>query len=187
MRPRIIALMFVIFGFGMGTGLLLFNTCGQAAPVTIRFSDAKPTGAAISVYVSGAVHVPGVYPLHAGDRVVDAVEAAGGPAADADTEAVNFAQRLQDEQHLHVPKVGDAPTAQDSGGGTGAPIQTVDINRADSGLLRALPGIGAARAQQIVDSRQKLGPFKSTQDLVGRKILSETVYEQVKDLIVVAP
>jgi competence protein ComEA len=186
MRTRIIALMFVIFGFGMGAGLLLFNTCGQAAPVTIRFSDAKPTGAAISVYVSGAVHVPGVYPLHAGDRVVDAVEAAGGPAADADTEAVNFAQRLQDEQHLHVPKVGEAPIAGIRDEAATA-VQTVDINRADSGLLRALPGIGAARAQQIVDSRQKLGPFKSTQDLVGRKILSETVYEQVKDLIVVAP
>ena len=54
-------------------------------------------GAEIKVQVSGAVVAPGVYDLKAGDRVVDAVAAAGGPADDADADALNLARRLRDE------------------------------------------------------------------------------------------
>src|SRR3972149_978004 len=41
-------------------------------------------GSAIAVYVAGAVARPGVYTLREGDRLVDALEAAGGPSAEAD-------------------------------------------------------------------------------------------------------
>lgn len=181
MRGRIITAFLVVFGLGVGLGVLLFSACGRVAPLTVRLADSSNAGALIRVYVSGAVRTPGVYPLHGGDRVVEAVEAAGGPAADADTEAVNFAQRLQDEQHLHVPRLGETPaTPAASSRGSAQPI---DINRADPSLLSTLPAIGSVRAQQIVDSRQKAGPFTDTKDLVQRRILTQSTYEQVKDLI----
>jgi competence protein ComEA len=37
--------------------------------------------------------------------------------------------------------------------------QQVDINRADSWLLAALPGIGEAKAQAIINYRALHGPF----------------------------
>jgi competence protein ComEA len=185
MRGRIITAFLVVFGLGVGLGVLLFSACGRAAPVTVRLADSTNASALIRVYVSGAVRTPGVYPLHGGDRVVEAVEAAGGPAPDADTEAVNFAQRLQDEQHLHVPRVGETPATPAPAGPRGS-AQPLDINRADASLLSALPAIGSVRAQQIVDSRQRAGPFTDTKDLVQRSILTQSTYEQVKDLIEVA-
>ena len=193
MRPQLIAAFLAVFGVGLGAGLLLFSSCGQASPVTIRFTDPPQglrTGSLIRIYITGAVPNPGVYSLRDGDRVVDAVEAAGGPAPDADTEAVNFAQRLRDELHLHIPRVGETaeaiePQSMDT---LAAPAtQLVDINRADANLLRSLPGIGATRADNIVASRQKDGPFRSIDDLIRRQLLPQSVYDQVKSLIQVAP
>ncbi len=190
MRPRLIAAICIAFGCGIGAGLLLISACGQAAAVTVRFADPPQAGAAIRVYVSGAVRNPGVYSLHDGDRLVDAVEAAGGPAPDADTEAINFAQRMRDETHVQVPQLGEQPGPKASSGpqaSSSSSAQPVDINRADANLLRSLPGIGATRAQAIVTSRQKDGPFKSSEDLLRRRILPQSAYDQVKDLIAVAP
>ena len=61
--------------------------------------------AELKVYVSGAVRNPGVYTLLAGDRLSDAMAAAGG----AELAAVNLAQRLQDEGHYLIPRAGETP------------------------------------------------------------------------------
>lgn len=192
MRLQLLAAFVTVFVLGLGAGLLLFDRFGQAAPVTVRFagpngSSVQP-GSPIRVYVTGAVPNPGVYALHDGDRIVDAVEAAGGPSVNADTEAINFAERLHDEAQLYVPRVGEAPVATQTLS-TQAPAASdpVDINRADANLLRSLPGIGATRAAEIVTSRQKDGPFKSTEDLIRRRLLPQSIYDQVKALIVAAP
>ena len=57
----------------------------------------------LRVYVAGAVKNPGVYPLAAGQRLVDGVEAAGGATGDADLEAVNLAIRVEDEGYYYIP------------------------------------------------------------------------------------
>ena len=46
---------------------------------------------------------PDVHSLAAGDRLVDAVAAAGGPAEGADLEAVNLALRIRDEGYYYIP------------------------------------------------------------------------------------
>jgi competence protein ComEA len=154
--------------------------------VIVQFPDQSASGSPMRVYVSGAVRNPGVYPLRQGDRVVDAVAAAGGPAEDADTEAVHFAQLVRDGQDLHVPRVGElvrAPaTAAD-----GAASQRVDLNTAGVELIRSLPGVGATRAANIVSSRQRDGPFQRSEDLLQRKLLTPSIYSQIKDLIEVSP
>jgi competence ComEA-like helix-hairpin-helix protein len=66
-------------------------TLGQAARVEIR------------VQVAGAVAQPGVYKLSQGDRVEDAIKAAGGLTSEADGARLNLAQRVRDEQKLDVP------------------------------------------------------------------------------------
>ena len=87
---------------------------GIAYLVNDRLSDPDPlqvnTGEVpisdIRAYVTGAVQNPGVYPVKEGDRWIDAVQAAGGPAPDADLTAVNLARRVQDEDQITVPRQG---------------------------------------------------------------------------------
>lgn len=55
------------------------------------------------VYVTGAVKNPGLYALETGKTAGEAVEAAGGMIAYADTGAVNLADRAEDGAHIHVP------------------------------------------------------------------------------------
>ena len=65
----------------------------------------------LRVYVAGAVKNPGVYPLASGNRLVDAVDAAGGVTYNADLEAVNLAMRVEDEGYYYIPAKMDEPAA----------------------------------------------------------------------------
>ena len=131
----------------------------------------------LKVYVSGAVQTPGVYLLAPEDRVEDALRAAGGATAEADLERLNLASRLRDADHVLVPRRGESIPP----GNAGAP--RVNINRATKAELDALPGIGEVRAQNIIDSRAQLGAFADPFELVERKLLPVSIYQQLKDLI----
>lgn len=55
----------------------------------------------------------------------------------------------------------------------------VNINTADAKTLaKELTGIGLARAQAIVDYRQKNGPFRTADDLANVKGIGKRVVEQ---------
>ena len=55
----------------------------------------------------------------------------------------------------------------------------VNLNSADAATLaRELDGIGPAKAQSIVDYRQKNGPFKSAEDLLKVEGIGGRVLEQ---------
>jgi competence protein ComEA len=55
----------------------------------------------------------------------------------------------------------------------------VNLNSADAATLaRELDGIGPAKAQAIVDYRQKNGPFKTPEDLLKVQGIGERVLEQ---------
>jgi competence protein ComEA len=137
----------------------------------------------IRVQVGGAVGRPGVYDLREGDRVIDAIAAAGGPADDGDIDSLNLARRVRDEERLIVPtRTGGAASAS-----TLPPGAKLDINSASQQQLDALPGIGQAYSQRIVDSRKVDGPYKATRDLVDRKVVPAATFEQIRDLITVGP
>ena len=134
-------------------------------------------GGEIRVHVSGAVAREGVYALRRGDRVIDAVEAAGGLLADADTAGLNLAARLNDGERVHVPRLSEAaPTA------TPAPL---DLNRATAAELEALPGIGERRAQAILDYRTVSGGFDRVEDLLLVEGIGPATLEALRPLVVV--
>ena len=164
-------------------GVLIDKQFQGPQPLEINL-DETLSASEIQVYVAGAVNRPGVYYLSDDDRWIDAVEAAGGPAEDADLEAVNLARRLQDEDQVLVPRLGEQ-TVLDS---AQAPqSELIDINSASAADLDTLPGIGEVRSQRIVDSRQRDGPFSRIEELVERNLIPQSVFDQIRELITVGP
>lgn len=152
------------------------------------------TKGTIVVDVAGAVASPGVVELKDGARVADALDAAGGLAEDAGLTSVNRAALLTDGQRVYVPRVGEqvAPVEGDGSGGVAgegaqstATGQAVNINDADLAELDALPGVGPATAQAIIDDREANGPFTAPEDLMRVSGIGEKKYEKLKSSICV--
>jgi competence protein ComEA len=134
----------------------------------------------IRVYITGAVVNPGIYPMPEDARWGDAVLAAGGFATDANPEAINLAQRVQDEDHILVPRTGQAASAGTS------QTTLININTASEAELMSLPGIGEVRANSIISSRTSVGPFGDTEELLVRELIPESIYEDIVALITVS-
>ena len=117
-----------------------------------------------NIQIGGAVTNPGIYPFSNNDNLASLLQAAGGATTNAD------ADMLQ----LIVP--GKSAQSQP---------QKININRAESWLLEALPGIGATRAKAIITYREQHGLFKYTSELMNVADIGQTTYDKIKDLITV--
>ncbi len=168
--------------FLAGIGITIWKMPRQEAPIRIIQPTPAATAAPkeIKVYVSGAVARAGVYTLKEGQRVEDALAAAGGASPQADISAINLASRVRDEMQVHVPLPGES--AVSSGQAAGSQI---DLNTASVSLLETLPGVGPVTAQNIISYRSKNGPFKRVEELTEAKLVGSSVFGKIKDLIVV--
>ncbi|MEP6758451.1 MAG: helix-hairpin-helix domain-containing protein [Actinomycetota bacterium] len=132
--------------------------------------SASPSPSAVLVVdVAGWVHRPGVFEFQPGDRVIDAVERAGGARDNADLTLLNLAAPLTDGQQILVPKHG-AIVAGTTGtvgipGTTGTTGALVNINTADEPTLETLNGVGPVLAAAIIQYRTEHGPFSSVDQL----------------------
>jgi competence protein ComEA len=163
---------------------LIVGRSSGPQPLEISFGEPTPgAGSPIEVYITGAVARPGVYEMADGDRAIDILYEAGGPAPDANLEAINLAVRLHDEDQVVVPRVGEPVS-----GVAGVVSSTaISINTATAEELATLPGIGEVYSQRIVESRAEDGLFSTTEELVERRIIPRATYERIRELITVGP
>jgi competence protein ComEA len=72
------------------------------------------------------------------------------------------------------------PAAKPATTGTAPAGQLIDINTASKAELEPLKGIGPARAEAIIKGR----PYKGKDDLVQKKIIPQSVYDDIKGQII---
>lgn len=150
------------------------GTPGAGAPA--GSTGAASATARIVVDVTGKVHRPGIATLPQGARVVDALQAAGGPRRGASLASLNLARVLADGEQIVVgvpPPAGVAATAASGAGAaapgagsSGATGQLVNLNTADQTQLETLPGVGPVTARAILDFRAEKGSFSSVDELL---------------------
>jgi competence protein ComEA len=63
------------------------------------------------------------------------------------------------------------------------PPRTINLNTASAGELEQLPGVGEARAKEIVATREKRGGFKSVDELVEVKGIGKAALEKLRPLV----
>ena len=165
-------------------------TRAPSAPAAVAAPSPSTSPAVLLVHVAGRVLHPGVYEFHQGDRVIDAIRAAGGAREGADLRSINLAALLTDGQQIIVWKRGSAGSvATPPGGvvapGAGAAGQLVNLNTATLDQLETLPGIGPALGQRIIDYRELHGPFTSVDDLENVSGIGEQRLEDLRPLVTV--
>ncbi len=179
-------------------------------PETSQQSSSEPMKpSCIYVHVAGNVVKPAVYRLPPGSRAIDGLKIAGGATRNANTDAVNLAEKLEDGQQLYIPSkeetsgvsqtVGQAkPRKKDSKGDlrkgadqaqtpvlklTDPVKQHVNINSATSEQLQQLKGIGPAMADRIIQYRKSIGKFHSADQLMDVQGIGAKKFEQLKPFI----
>ena len=188
-----------------------YATAARAAANNRPEAAAEPF---LRVYISGAVKNPDVYTLQPGDRLVDAVQAAGGATAEANLNAVNLAIRVQDEGYYYIPIeetlpvpaaqlsaepppavaaitanliTGELPDDDDDSNPNPDTLEDgqININIASGQQLETLPGIGTVRAQAIIAYREQHGPFHATEEVTDVSGIGPGLYDNMQHLITV--
>jgi competence protein ComEA len=192
-RGEIAGLIVVMVALLGGAGLWYVRSLPK--PVTIAAASpgaaeqavsSTPTPAPIIVDVAGEVRKPGVYEFAEGDRVIDAIERAGGALPKADLSLLNLAAPITDGTQILVPKTGPAPAAGVSpapiGGSTSG---LININTATATELEALSGIGEVLAATIIEYRTTNGPFTAVDDLLDVSGIGPATLDEIRDQITV--
>ena len=136
----------------------------EATAVEFREESIPATQATLSVGVTGAVDHPGLYSIAETSSIAELLRIAG---------AAESEQPPAIDVHVHH---------------AGGPFQAqrVDINRAQTWLLEALPGIGPERAMAIVAYRTTHGPFACPEEIMLVEGIGEGTFNSLRDFITVS-
>jgi competence protein ComEA len=142
--------------------IIIGQKAGHSQALEISTAPQKETVG--TIYIGGEVNNPGYYPVFSGDSLDDVIAAAGGLKQGADLNNIE----------LIICNTGNAATPQ-----------KININRAETWLLKALPGVGDVKAQAIVDYRNQHGIFRDINELKQVPGFGDAGFDMIKDMITV--
>lgn len=156
------------------------------------------------VDVKGAVKDPGVYLVSEGERVIDAIEKAGGLKKNANTTNINLSKRLVSEMVIVVYTDSEIKKGKKSlecdtkcecevieinncieSETKVTQSDKVNINKATIEELMTLTGVGESKAKAIVDYREENGNFKSIEEIKNVSGIGDALYENIKEGITI--
>ena len=154
--------------------------------------------------IKGSVNNPGVYEFKENDRVIDAIEIAGGLTKNANTSNINLSQKLKSEmviyvynneeiknntQNLTCDNVCKVETIEvnncievNTNKNNSKTSETVNINTASIEELMTLTGIGESKAKSIIEYRKEKR-FEKTEDIMNISGIGESLFNKIKDNI----
>lgn len=127
--------------------------------------------------------------------MIDLISKAGSFTDKADKDKVNFAQLVEDQMVIYVPKIGEegielpgnASAASSGTAATGGASESsrgqVNLNTATKEDLETLSGIGASKATAILEYRDTIGKFKQIDELKNVSGIGDKTFEKLKDSI----
>lgn len=200
---RVYIAMFIL-NLAIVAGVIYLLRREPARPVVVtvpptRAARAETPAALIHVNVSGAVNAPGAIQLANGALMAEALQRAG-VQADADLSKLDLMRPLRDGDKILVPtqnarspasaSAPAPPTAARAATVNNAPATPaasarLNLNTATLAELDALPDIGPALAQRILDYRSAHGGFKSVEELQEIKGIGAMLYDKLKALVTV--
>lgn len=153
------------------------------------------------------MNIPGIYSLPSSSRVIDVIEKAGGLTDQANTTVINLSKKISDEMviiiysHEQVNNFtktkeaeqllqqncvqpdenalrNDACITEETTSST-----KISINTASKELLQTLPGIGEAKANDIITYREQNGPFTTIEDIKNVSGIGDSLFAEIKDHI----
>jgi DNA uptake protein ComE-like DNA-binding protein len=151
---------------------------------------ASVASSSATVAVTGAVSRPGVYSITNGSRWQDAVLAAGGFTSGASQRFIhqdlNLAMVARDGEKLYVPlatedtgrvttPISGPETTRQGSITTATKDWLTFFNSATATELDSLPGIGAARAQTIINTR----PFTQLAEIAEKTKINAALLEAI--------
>lgn len=167
-------------------------------------SDVSNEEELIYVHIVGEINSEGIITLKKGQRIVDAIEKAGGVTDSADLSKVNLAFVLSDGQKIKIPGVNDSYDdikdmqyiTSDSGSnvivdngygtkGSDDMNNKVNINTATQTELETLKGVGPSLADNIIQYRKQNGKFKNLEELRNVTGIGDAKFEQIKNNVTV--
>ncbi len=166
------------------------------APTVTKTLTPKPTSTKtpIIVQIKGEITNPGIYEIQENSRLGDLIAAAGGLTDTADEELINYALLLRDGDYIFIPENGQniPDIARNSAAnfllGQEDYFQyPIDINKATQDELESLPGIGPAKAADIIEYRQMIGFFSSVEDLLNISGIGPATLESLRDYLICVP
>lgn len=138
----------------------------------------------IVVEIKGEVRKPDVYRLEENSIVEDLIKLSGGITEQAELGKINRAEKLRNNQLIVIPNKNNLEEKSVSANSSGASENgIININTADVAELDKLPGIGPARAADIIKYREEKGGFNSIEDIKNVKGIGNSSYEKLKDMI----
>lgn len=160
--------------------------------------------------IKGSVKKPGVYEFTQGDRIIDAINKAGGLTKNATTNNLNLSKKLTNEMVIYVfnkneltttkafeqvnnvaeckcetIKVNNCVDKNTTNESTNNETAKININTDSKEKLMTISGIGSSKADAIIEYRTKNGNFKTTEDIINVSGISKTIYDKIKDTITV--
>lgn len=160
--------------------------------------------------IKGSVKKPGVYEFSQGDRIIDAINKAGGLTKNATTNNLNLSKKLTNEMVIYVFNKNELTTTkafEQVNNDAECKCETIEVNNCvdknttnesannetakinintdSKEKLMTISGIGSSKADAIIEYRTKNGNFKTTEDIINVSGISKTIYDKIKDTITV--